>query len=350
MGQRLCSHQSQPPPNPPAPAGGTADWVGFDLINERRASVWSIRESGPGKRLQARAAKPVPATPPAAGNSGQERAGRQPPEGHAGGRGAWGGPSPSDTQERGGLARTRTRPGNTPHPTPAKPGRILPPAPSGEAKGQGTGRGRQRAALGPAAGGRPLPEGESSAQHATVVTPHSWPHYAQRRGSGWGPGTPRHPFGSLEKTFSRRAHRPLPIRLRKWGPAKRRFQDDWPGPSPGDRLQLPRTRRACVTAQRGPSSLRAREAEERDGDCHDLRTRALAHPAAGAQAPRQVQVPPPPACVARGPRGACTPARGAGVPPLPTSTTRSSDTPPTAAAQGESLGKGKEPPLGLRHL
>lgn len=188
----------------------------------------------------------LPATPVRSGRGGSRL--RVTGEGGALG----GAPSPSHTQEGGGLAHTRTHSGNTPHRTPAKPGRILPPAPSGEAKGQGTGRGRQRAALGPPRGGRPLPEGESSAQHATVVTPHSWPHYAQRRGSGWGSGTPRHPFGSLEKTFSQRARRPLPIRLPKRGPAKRRFQDDWAGGAL-DRSRARDSPRAILSAcSRGP--------------------------------------------------------------------------------------------------
>ena len=149
-------------------------------------------------------------------------------------------------------------------------------------------------------------------------------------------------------------------------------------PPRGRHPRLARARRGHVTAQRRelPAS---REAGEREGRRrgHDPCRERGAAPRAG-QAPRRWPGPPraltspaksseshrptPPTPRRRGEggrrgegkgrRGARAPARGTGAPPLPTSsTTRSSDTPTTAAAaRGESPGKETTPPLGLRHL
>ena len=149
-------------------------------------------------------------------------------------------------------------------------------------------------------------------------------------------------------------------------------------PPRGRHPRLARARRGHVTAQRRelPASRDAGEREGRRRGHDPCRERGAA-PRAG-QAPRRWPGPPraltspaksseshrptPPTPRRRGEggrrgegkgrRGARAPARGTGAPPLPTSsTTRSSDTPTTAAAaRGESPGKETTPPLGLRHL
>lgn len=109
-----------------------------------RGPVLNLRPSGPSrkvatleKRPQARAARPVPGTPPPSGDSGRERAGRQPLARHGEAGRAGAPPEPLGRQHREGaaaraLARTRTREPHAPDAGQAR--RDPPPTRRGEAQ------------------------------------------------------------------------------------------------------------------------------------------------------------------------------------------------------------------------
>lgn len=339
-----------PTPREPPAAGGP---IGTSIRPVRP------RQSRPrGKRPQARAARPVSSNTAASGDSGRERAGRQPlaRHGEAGRAGAPPKPLGRHTHPRGSSrARARNTHAGEPH---TRAGRRPGPAGSSpDSEGGGAGRGRQRAALGPTAGPAVrslLRKRGSSAQRASGSHPASVATTRAEEGRRLGgSGTPRHPLGSLEKAFSPRVHRPQPNSFptptgppqngvpeatraqgeQGWvcgkGQAQGHPERSRPGPHEETAFAPPRTpcsrhrprqelrnlRRGNEKTETGTACCWAKKAAALGWPS----ATALARPAATAHTPRQVQ-PPPRHQLARGRgrRGARAPPGGRGGPPLPT--------------------------------
>lgn len=333
-----------PTPREPPAAGGP---IGTSIRPVRP------RQSRPrGKRPQARAARPVSSNTAASGDSGRERAGRQPlaRHGEAGRAGAPPKPLGRHTHPRGSSrARARNTHAGEPH---TRAGRRPGPAGSSpDSEGGGAGRGRQRAALGPTAGPAVrslLRKRGSSAQRASGSHPASVATTRAEEGRRLGgSGTPRHPLGSLEKAFSPRVHRPQPNSFptptgppqngvpeatraqgeQGWvcgkGQAQGHPERSRPGPHEETAFAPPRTpcsrhrprqelrnlRRGNEKTETGTACCWAKKAAALGWPS----ATALARPAATAHTPRQVQPPPGTSWRAAGDDEAPAPHRGGGV-------------------------------------
>ncbi|XP_064438326.1 proline-rich proteoglycan 2-like, partial [Mirounga angustirostris] len=184
-----------------------------------RGPVLNLRLSGPSRKSRPWGEAPPGESGPtrarhatASGDSGRERAGRQPLARHGEAGRAGAPPEPLERQRHEeGRPPARSHARGSPHaPDAGQARRDPPPTRRGEAQAA-VGKERRSAPTAGPAESDPSQRG-SSAQHATVVTPHRWPLRAEEGRRLGGSGTPRHPLGSLEKAFSPRAHRPHPNR------------------------------------------------------------------------------------------------------------------------------------------
>ena len=332
--------------------------------------AWSVPEPRPGGKR-----------PP--GESGPTRAHTSPPAATRPGSGQRQTAARSAQGRRRTAARERPRARALATHTGAPRARRR-PGPAGsspDSEGGGAGRGRQESDARPHRGaGRPLAERglcptRNGSHPASVAT--------TRRGgaAAGGSGTPRHPLGSLEKAFSPRAHRPHPFvppteprerasrrPPRAWGRGwvrgKGRAQGNperpRPGPNKGAAFASPHTpcshHRPEGTLVPPPGPREERRRARHAGQKSSSPRLAKRHSAGTARHGRS-HTPPspvhttPPARRAPGDDEAPTPPTGgAGWASLTGSTTRPSDTPPTAAARGGRWERETTPPLGLRHL